>query len=1070
MRPETATPNIDVVTAEAGAVDASSQLLLGTALDADAIAPRALVPTARQQAHGESRKPYEPPPRVSRARLGGIQKGWPWTDWRATARERMAGLAERVDVRRISGPRKPMFIFLAIALFGRVDDLVLTVIGPELLVEFAGGIVLLGLVLGTTDIVQLLFAPFYGWVVDRVQRVTLLRISHIGGNLASAMSAFAAAPLGFAGLRGSARLLGVGSETPQATILADYYERESLGRLMPIVEATQNFSIVVGPVVAGILVSATNWRVGLFVLGGIATIVGLSTFLLREPGRGGAERRELGLTTSDPQVERPLPFRESWRVAGSIRTLRRIWYAYPFQIAGSSAFFVFVPLYFSESFGLSPAQRGLVTSLSAGVGALILLGLGPVAGRFLAQNPARIMTLIGGLFVVQAIGFLILGMSSVLLLSVVAALPVSFAALVVPPLQRMITLKVVPPRIRGLGFSTVQPWGVLGIAMVYLAYAAGVRPMMFTLVALHLIGAFLFSSGVGAVDSDMRAARASVVAERAAREAKEQGRAKLLVCRGVEAAYGGTQVLFGVDLDVEDGEILALLGTNGAGKSTLLRAIAGIHHASNGAILLDGRDITHEPAHANAERGVVMMPGGKATFPTLSVEQNLRAAAWLYREDEAYVRERTKQVLDFFPVLRLRLDEVAGNLSGGEQQMVGLSQAFLMRPRLLMIDELSLGLAPSVVEELLSILRAIHEQETTIVIVEQSVNVALTLAKRAVFMEKGEIRFDGETEALLSRSDLVRSVFIGGAVSTGARPRSRLRPAEAGGALEVEDVSVSFGGIRALRAASLRIEPGEVVGVIGPNGAGKTTLFDVISGFTAPDEGRVLLDGRDLGSLSPDARARRGIGRSFQTVTLFPALTVRENIAVALEKRTVKSEMMSALWLPNVREAEAKVFTRADGLIEILGLEAFADKFASELSTGSRRAVEVACMMAMEATILLLDEPSSGLAQAETQELGPVLTRLVRDTGCGLLMIEHDMSLVSSISDRLVAMELGSVISAGPPDDVLADPRVMASYLASEPTLDDDGGALEAIGTALKQTKDMSQTSRPGDDEWREST
>lgn len=1067
MRPEAGTHGEAAVVTDPGAVDATSQDSPVIALDADEIAPRSLVPTPRQRGRGESPKPYEPPPSAAtRRRLSVRQKGWPWTDWKVTFRERMSRVGDRIDIRRIPGPRKPMLIFLAIALVGRVDDLVLTVIGPELLVEFAGGIVLLGLVLGITDVVQLGFAPFYGWIVDRVPRVRLLRLSHIGGNLASAISAFAAAPLGFAGLRGSARLLGVGSETPQATILADYYERASLGRLMPVLEATQNLSIVVGPVVAGILVSATNWRVGLFVLGVVATVVGLSTLLLREPGRGSAERRELGLSNPDAEVQKPPPFRESWRLAGSIRTLRRIWYAYPFQIAGSSAFFVFVPLYFSESFGLSPAQRGAVTSLSAGVGAAILLWLGPVAGRFLERHPARIMTLIGGLFVAQAMGFLVLGMSSILPLSVVAALPVSFAALVVPPLQRMITLKVVPPRIRGFGFSTVQPWGLLGIASVYLAYASGVRPMMFTLVALHLIGAFLFSSGAGAVESDMRAARSSVVAERAAREAKQQGRAKLLVCRGVEAAYGGTQVLFGVDLDVEDGEILALLGTNGAGKSTFLRAVAGIHHASNGAILLDGRDITHEPAHANAERGVVMMPGGRATFPTLTVEQNLRAAAWLYREDSAYVRDRMEQVLNFFPVLQRRLDEVAGNLSGGEQQMVGLSQAFLMRPRLLMIDELSLGLAPSVVEELLAILRAIHKQGTTIIVVEQSVNVALTLAKRAVFMEKGEIRFDGATEALLGRSDLVRSVFIGGAVSSAGSHGPRARADGAGGSLEVENVSVSFGGIHALRGAGLRVAPGEIVGIIGPNGAGKTTLFDVISGFTTPDEGRVLLDGSDLRSLSPDGRARLGIGRSFQSLTLFPALTVRENIAVALEKRTVKSELMSALWLPNVRDAEAKVFTRADGLIEILGLEAFADKFAGELSTGSRRAVEVACMMAMEPNILLLDEPSSGLAQAETQELGPVLTRLVRDTGCGLLMIEHDMPLVSSISDRLVAMELGSVISVGPPDEVLADPRVMASYLASEPALGGGNGTLDAIGSVLGTTG----TSRPARNERREST
>lgn len=1030
-----------------------AEVVLTGVLDAETLAERTLVPTARQrnqaEVTGDRRKDRSTP----RVKIDRSLPGWPWTDWRSEWRARIDGLRDRVDLRRIAGPRTPLLVFLGIALVGRVDDLMITVIGPELLAEFAAGITLLAFVLGATQIVQLLMAPFYGWVVDRVKRVHLLRLAHVFGNLASAMAAFAATPLAFAGLRGSAGLLGAGSETPQATILADYYQRESLGRVMTLLEATQNFALVIGPIVGGIVVSATNWRVALLALGGTATLVGLSTFFLREPSRGEVERKELGVDVGKEEA-RPLSLAESWRKAAAIRTLRRIWFAYPFQIAGSAAFFTFVPLYFSESFGLSPSQLGLVTGASAGVGVLVLVWLSPIAGRFLEQNPARIMTLIGGLFLLQAVAFAILGMSSLLPVSIAAALPLSLGATVVPPLQRMVTVKVVPPQFRGFGFSTVAPWGILGIAVVYLSYAGGVRPLMFSMVVVQIIGALLFSTGAGNVDKDMRSARASVIAERAADEAKRLGRTKLLVCRGIEVEYGGTQVLFGVDLDIADGEILALLGTNGAGKSTLLKAIAGLHHASNGAILLDGQDITYEPAHANAARGIVMMPGGRATFPELTVAQNLRAASWLYRDEDSDVEKRIAQVMKFFPVLSDRIDEVAGNLSGGEQQMVGLGQAFLMRPRLLLIDELSLGLAPRVVEDLLSILREIHRQGTTIVIVEQSINVALKLAQRAVFMEKGEVRFDGATEDLLARPDLVRSVFIGGVsrarslASPGQRAR-RQQLKSHGGTLEVRDVSVRFGGIEVLKQVDLTVQPGEVVGIIGPNGAGKTTLFDVISGFVAPDEGSVLFDDQDVTSRSPDARARLGIGRSFQAVRLFPALTVRENIAVALERRTVKSEVMAALWLPNVRAAEAKVFARAEGLIEIMGLGAFADKFITELSTGSRRAVEVACMMAAEPRLLLLDEPSSGLAQAETQELGPVLLRLASETGAALLVVEHDMGLITSISDRLVAMQLGSVVTTGAPEDVLPDPRVLASYLAPDSTTKPDEEPLEAIAAAL---------------------
>src|SRR5205823_5503348 len=167
----------------------------------------------------------------------------------------------------------------------------------------------------------------------------------------------------------------------------------------------------------------------------------------------------------------------------------------------------------------------------------------------------------------------------------------------------------------------------------------------------------------------------------------------------------------------------------------------------------------------HAERGIIRTPGGRGVCPGLTVAANLRLAAWMFRNDEAYVRQATEVVLGYFPILRERLDEPAGNLSGGEQQILTLTQAFLSRPRLLMIDELSLGLAPTVVEQLLDIVRAIAELGTTIVLVEQSVNLALTVARRAVFMEKGEVKFSGSTTELMRRPDILRSVYLKGSAA-----------------------------------------------------------------------------------------------------------------------------------------------------------------------------------------------------------------------------------------------------------------------------------------------------------------
>ncbi|MEX2100475.1 MAG: ATP-binding cassette domain-containing protein, partial [Acidimicrobiia bacterium] len=529
---------------------------------------------------------------------------------------------------------------------------------------------------------------------------------------------------------------------------------------------------------------------------------------------------------------------------------------------------------------------------------------------------------------------------------------------------------------------------------------------------------------------------------------RERGEEKLLVCRDVDVIYDGAQVLFGVDFDVNAGETVALLGTNGAGKSTLLKAVCGLHMVDNGAVFFEGDDVTATPPHELAQRGMVYVPGGRAVFPGLTVEENLRTATW---SSDDLVDERIAVVLDFFPRLRERLAQPAGTLSGGEQQMVALSQAFLMRPKLLLIDELSLGLAPAVVEQLLEILRAIRDQGTTLVLVEQSLNVAATIAERGVFMDKGRIEFDGPIDDLVRRPDLVRSIFMGGAAA-GASVGRRVKRAEdeTQVALGCQDVAVGFGGLQALDGVTFQVAAGEIVGIMGPNGAGKTTLFDVLSGYLHPDRGKVILGDRDVTRLPPYARAKLGLGRSFQSAQLFGALTVRETIAVALEKRAPKNPLAAAFWAPGQRQREQRLRERVDGYIELLGLGDHADKFIRELSTGSRRAVDVACAMANEPAVLLLDEPSSGLAQAEIEALGPTLARLSRETGCSLVVIEHDLPLLTSLSDRLVAMELGAVLADGPPELVTRDPRVLTSYLnASAAVLQRSGSRLAAVLDAL---------------------
>ena len=250
-------------------------------------------------------------------------------------------------------------------------------------------------------------------------------------------------------------------------------------------------------------------------------------------------------------------------------------------------------------------------------------------------------------------------------------------------------------------------------------------------------------------------------------------------------------------------------------------------------------------------------------------------------------------------------------------------------------------------------------------------------------------------------------------------------------ALQISGIDIAFGGVAALSDVSLSVDAGEVVGIIGPNGAGKTTLFDCICGHVRPDAGRVVLAGRDVGSLAPHARAGLGLVRSFQDARLFPGLSVVDTLRLAQEKHCATNFGHAVLGSRAARTEERRKDVKAAELMELMGLGQFRNKLISELSTGTRRVVELACMLALEPSVLLLDEPSAGIAQKEVEALGELLASIRRITGTTMLVVEHDIPLIAQMSDRLVAMESGRVVCEGSPDAVLADARVVASYLGS---------------------------------------
>jgi branched-chain amino acid transport system ATP-binding protein len=257
---------------------------------------------------------------------------------------------------------------------------------------------------------------------------------------------------------------------------------------------------------------------------------------------------------------------------------------------------------------------------------------------------------------------------------------------------------------------------------------------------------------------------------------------------------------------------------------------------------------------------------------------------------------------------------------------------------------------------------------------------------------------------------------------------------------EIADISLRFGGLQVLDSVSFSVDQGEIVGLIGPNGAGKTTLFDVVSGFHRPAAGHIWFKGVDLVDERPYRRAWLGLGRTFQTARLFQNETVLDAIKTACHRRVegsaVYGTIAAALATPGSIRTENEIDARAREMIARLGLQDYANKLCSELSYGTLRLTELATILAMEPELVLLDEPSSGIAQRETEALGPLLLELREELGATFLLIEHDMPLIMGISDRIVALAAGQVLAEGSPQEVQDNDEVIESYLGGRVDLE----------------------------------
>lgn len=622
----------------------------------------------------------------------------------------------------------------------------------------------LGVIISVTALFFVLMGLPVALLAERFRRTLIVGISATFAAVATLLTA---------GVRtgGQLALARFATGAGQSSILPVHYALLSDGypvgarvRVLGVHSLAPTVAALLTPAAAGVLAGATSWRTVFVALAVPSLALGLGALALREPARGGPERAALAVAAQGAVV--PAALGPALARLRAISTFRRL-------LAGTAVLgFVLVALgpYLSvlldRRFHISTVDRGLMLSLTE-IGSVA----GVVVGAVLTErrgrtDPAQAVRL----FAVSTAGFGFILPIAVFLPSLPALLIGVGVARFLLALGTValytIVAGVVPPALRSLGFAVLGLSLLLGGGFLGSTVAGAISDAHGTAFALAITcGPAAVAAGAlglraaGTVVTDLSSVAAEILDDHQ-QLATHEG--PLLRIRNVALSYGSFRALSGVDLDVQEGEILALLGTNGAGKSTLLRAISGLSPVDRGTIRFRGQDLTLADPVVRVRAGIVQMSGGKSVFGSLTVLENLLVGAHTFAWDRRRVRSRLDVVMGLVPTLEPLLGQPAGTLSGGEQQLLGLAKAVLLEPTLLLIDELSLGLSPVLVEQALDLVQSLNGDGTTVVLVEQSVTIALTVADRAVFLEKGTVRFDGPAKDLLSRDDLVRAVFLGG--------------------------------------------------------------------------------------------------------------------------------------------------------------------------------------------------------------------------------------------------------------------------------------------------------------------
>jgi ABC-type branched-subunit amino acid transport system ATPase component/MFS family permease len=669
--------------------------------------------------------------------------------------------------------------FVVLMILNSLDELqtaAIAVLAPDIRDTFGVSDGTITFIASSSGAFVVLGAIPMGWAADRMRRVPIIGWASIIFAAMVTLSGMAVNAFSFFWARFGVGIAKANTIPVHSSMIADTYPIGIRGRIGAIDKGTGRLIAVISPILVGGIAAIANgpgevdgWRWAYYILGIPVAIAAIAAFFLKEPQRGRWEKEDVlgeSFTEDDPL---PVSMDAAFSRLMRIKTVKSV--VVGFSALGFGLFTapVLENLWLEDKFGLESFERGAWATAAGLFTVLSLVYVGPKFDRLWRENPTRTLHMIGALIGFSAVFKPIQWAMPTVPLFIAFSIPTlvmlnTAFAMVSPVMQA-----IVPYRLRGSGTALITLYiffiGGTGGGLISFMFADSWGPRVTTLVLTipsAILGGLIMYRGAKHVRHDLSLNVQELFDEQdEQRRISGDGEIPALQLNNIDFSYGPVQVLFDVAFEVKKGETLALLGTNGAGKSTILRVISGLGIPERGVVRLGGRTVTYTSPQLRSRLGIQQLPGGKGVFPDMTVRQNLVMGAYIHRRDSVDVERRIASVLELFPDLERRQGQRANSMSGGQQQMLALARVLLHEPEILLIDELSLGLAPTVVQDLLELIERLQKRGQTIILVEQSLNVALSIADRAIFLEKGQIRFEGSAQELLERDDLARAVFLG---------------------------------------------------------------------------------------------------------------------------------------------------------------------------------------------------------------------------------------------------------------------------------------------------------------------